>query len=81
MRTHTSSSAFPWMNRLILALLIMMGVAHAAEEAPKWWDVKWPARKKITIDTSDKGSLIGDPIGNTPVLVRLHDGVFNLLAG
>ncbi|MDB6076213.1 MAG: exbB2, partial [Verrucomicrobiaceae bacterium] len=72
-------------RRLMLALLMltgMQGALHAAEEkeAHKWWDAKWPARKKITIDTSDKGSVITDPIGTTPVLVRLHDGDFNFMA-
>ncbi len=81
MRTFTSSFASPWMNRLLLALLIMAGAAHAAEEAHHpWWDEKWPARKKIIIDTSDKGSLISDPIGTSAVLVRLHDGDFNFMA-
>lgn len=50
------------------------------EEAP-WWDAKWPTRKKLVIDTSDKGVSIADPIGKTAVLVRLHDGNFGFFSG
>lgn len=58
--------------------------AEAAEkskgdESP-WWDSKWPTRKKITLDTSDKGASITDAVGKTAVLVRLHDGNFSFLA-
>ena len=40
--------------------------AEAAEkpegdESP-WWDSKWPTRKKLVIDTSDKGATIAEPI-------------------
>lgn len=73
-----------WTSGLLLALLIAgAGMARAAEEkgakAP-WWDAKWSARKKITIDTTDAGSAIKDPIGTATVLVRLHDGDFNFMA-
>ena len=51
----------------LMAVLLMGGTAHA------WWKSDWTIRKKITIDTSDKGAGIGDPIGTTPVLIRLHD--------
>lgn len=51
-----------------------------ADESP-WWDSKWPTRKKLTIDTSDKGAVIAEPIGTSAVLVRLHDGNFGFLAG
>ena len=84
MRTHTTPLTLRWTKSLLLALLMaacLQGAAQAAEAAAKapWWDVKWPSRKKITIDTSDKGSLIKDPIGTSPVLVRLHDGDFNFM--
>ncbi len=52
---------------------------HADEKAAPWFDKKWPVRKKITIDTSDKGVAIKDDIGTALVLVRLHGGNFNFL--
>ena len=47
--------------------MVMSGTAHA------WWNAEWTIRKKITIDTSDKGAAITDPVGTTAVLLRLHD--------
>ena len=44
--------------------------------AAAWWNDEWPLRKKITIDTGASGANITDPIGTTPVLVRLHVGNF-----
>ena len=87
MPTDLTRKTLRWTSGLLLALLIAGagsgGMARAAEEkgakAP-WWDAKWAARKKITIDTSDAGSSIKDPIGTATVLVRLHDGDFNFMA-
>jgi biopolymer transport protein ExbB len=64
------------MNRLfaiLLMCLVLDGTAHA------WWNDKWTLRKKITIDTSPAGGAISDPIGTTPVLIRLSD--YNFGAG
>jgi biopolymer transport protein ExbB len=44
--------------------------------ARAWWNDEWALRKKITIDTSSAGAAVTDPIGATPVLVRLHVGNF-----
>jgi biopolymer transport protein ExbB len=44
--------------------------------AKAWWNDDWSLRKKITIDASATGANITDPIGTTPVLVRLHVGNF-----
>jgi biopolymer transport protein ExbB len=44
-----------------------------------WWNDDWTIRKKITIDTSSTGGAITDPIGTTPVLIRLS-GDFNFSA-
>ena len=41
--------------------------------ANAWWNPDWTVRRKITIDTSDKGAGIDSPIGTTPVLIRVHD--------
>ncbi len=51
----------------LFAVLVMSGTAHG------WWNSDWTIRKKITIDTSDKGAAITEPVGTTPVLIRLHD--------
>ena len=61
---------------LLLALLTFSQAAHAAT----WWKPQWTVRKKITIDTSDKGVNITDPVGAVPVLLRLSDSNFNFLA-
>ena len=61
---------------LLLAVLTFSQAAHAAS----WWKPQWTVRKKITIDTSDKGVKITDPIGSVPVLLRLSDSNFNFLA-
>ena len=62
---------------LLSAILLVCSVVSAAEEKAAWWDAKWSVRKKVTIDTSDKGLSVSDPIGTSAVLVRLHDGDFD----
>lgn len=54
------------------AALAFMLCGHAQA----WWNAEWTVRKKITIDTSDKGAGINDSVGTSPVLIRLHDGDF-----
>jgi biopolymer transport protein ExbB len=44
--------------------------------AAAWWNDQWSLRKKITIDTGPLGAGVSDPIGASPVLVRLHVGNF-----
>lgn len=41
-----------------------------------WWNGDWAQREKITLDASGTGAAINDPIGATPILVRLHSGNF-----
>ncbi|MDB6073665.1 MAG: biopolymer transporter ExbB [Verrucomicrobiaceae bacterium] len=65
---------------LLLLIFAVTTLAQAGEEKAAWWNVKWPVRKKITIDTTDKGSAITAPVGTAPLLIRLHDGDFNFLA-
>ena len=48
----------------------------APAPAKAWWNDDWQLRKKITIDASASGANITDPIGTTPVLIRLHVGNF-----
>jgi biopolymer transport protein ExbB len=54
---------------LLLFTFVLAGIAHA----DTWWNDKWTLRKKITIDTTANGGAVTDPIGTTPVLIRLSD--------
>ncbi len=60
-------------GRLIAALMLGAFAVLTLKPTPAqaWWNGSWSARKTITIDTSATGADISDPIGTTPVLVRL----------
>jgi biopolymer transport protein ExbB len=60
---------------LLLTSLLLLITASATLAGP-WWNAEWTLRKRITIDTTDKGYAIGNPIGTTAVLVRLKDANF-----
>src|ERR1700749_262623 len=60
----------PCLAGLIATLVLMPSPAKA------WWNDDWSLRKKITLDSSAAGANIPDPIGTTPVLIRLHAGHF-----
>ena len=63
--------------RAIALFLLAVGAATLwSQPASAWWNDQWTMRKKITLDTSASGASITDPIGTTPVLVRLHVGNF-----
>ena len=68
---------------LLLLAVCAVGSSLAAdkekEKPAKWWDEKWPTRKKITVDTSAKGVAINEPIGTSAVLIRLSESVFNFM--
>jgi len=57
----------------ILTLLLFTFVLAGLTHADTWWNDKWTLRKKITIDTTANGGAVSDPIGTTPVLIRLSD--------
>ncbi|MCA6116436.1 DUF2341 domain-containing protein [Bradyrhizobium sp. WSM 1738] len=59
---------------LLLSFTAVLTLAPSPANA--WWNDEWQLRKKITIDASASGANITDPIGTTPVLVRLHVGNF-----
>ncbi len=63
----------PRARKLIAALMLGLIALVALKPAPAyaWWNSDWSARKAITIDTSSVGADITDPIGTTPVLIRL----------
>ncbi|HWB61430.1 MAG TPA: DUF2341 domain-containing protein, partial [Chthoniobacteraceae bacterium] len=65
-------------SKLLTALFCaFMAACMWSATAGAWWNPDWTVRRKITIDTSDKGAGIGDPIGTTPVLIRLHDDMIS----
>jgi len=57
-------------------LALFLAAAGLAEAASSWWDKEWSGRKPMTIDTTAEGGAIKDAVGNTVVLVRLHQGNF-----
>jgi biopolymer transport protein ExbB len=59
---------------VLLSFALVLTLAPAPARA--WWNDDWQLRKKITIDASASGANITDPIGTTPMLVRLHPGNF-----
>ncbi|MBB5048287.1 biopolymer transport protein ExbB [Rhodopseudomonas rhenobacensis] len=64
-------------TRIATGLLVgVIGMLAATAPASAWWNDEWQLRKKITIDASASGAGITDPIGATPVLIRLHVGNF-----
>lgn len=62
------------LTTLLFGLTVVMTLLPSPAKA--WWNDEWQLRKKITVDTSPAGANITDPIGASPVLVRLHVGNF-----
>lgn len=58
-------------------ILLLVVLSPASLQARTWWNDAWSSRKKITVDTTDGGVPVTDPIGTATVLVRLHDGNFS----
>ncbi len=54
---------------LALGLIAMLALKPAPAYA--WWNSDWSARKAITIDTGSTGADLTDPVGTTPILIRL----------
>ncbi len=67
-------------NFLKYVMCGLLSVSALASTAQAWWNDEWTLRRKITIDTTEKGVAIADPVGGTPALVRLHDGSFQFPA-
>src|ERR1700727_2286494 len=73
-----SGPIFKIMKRATTNLLkiVLVGIVAGftfSSTAQAWWNNEWTIRKKIIIDTSAAGGAISDPIGTTPVLIRLAD--------
>ena len=63
-----------FLKSLMCSLLAVVALSATANA---WWNDEWTVRKKVTIDTTDKGVEMPDAPGATiPVLIRLHDGNF-----
>ena len=75
-RFGSCSSRFGGRAMFMLLLLAVLWPGQAAA----WWNDQWSLRKKITIDTAQSGAAVSDPIGTTPILVRLHIGNFKFSA-
>ena len=69
------SKVLSLMFGLVACLVLHPGAANA------WWNDDWSLRKPVTVDTGATGANITDPIGRTPVLIRLHAGNFKFDAG
>lgn len=63
------------MQRLMLFMMICLGLVLPAT-ASAWWQDDWRYRKQISIDTTPQGMSLDQPVGRTPMLVRLHTGNF-----
>jgi biopolymer transport protein ExbB len=63
------------LGRGLPAIIVFLILSQAAQ-ASTWWNDAWTIRKQITLDTTATGAAIADPIGTTPVLIRLHTGNF-----
>ncbi|MGO4712924.1 DUF2341 domain-containing protein [Bradyrhizobium sp. 2TAF24] len=62
------------LSGLLLGAIATMTLSVSPAKA--WWNDEWQLRKKVTVDTSASGANITDPVGTTPVLMRLHVGNF-----
>lgn len=63
------------MQRLII-LILVLAASWLPSVASAWWQPDWQYRKQISIDTTPEGGAIGETVGRTPLLVRLHTGNF-----
>ena len=73
----TSSPSPHAAGRSIPILLALLLILPGSLQARTWWNEAWSSREKITVDTTDNGVAVSDPIGTTTVVVRLHDGNFD----
>lgn len=63
-------------NAAMALLFGLVALVTSFAPANAWWNDEWSLRKKITVDASASGANVTDPIGTTPVLIRLHVGNF-----
>jgi len=65
---------------LLMVLLAALVFFPGTLQARTWWNEAWGNRIKFTVDTTDNGVGVNEPIGTATVVVRLHDGNFNFAA-
>jgi biopolymer transport protein ExbB len=75
-----------WLRKpgvLALALFSVAMTAIAPGQALAWWNKDWTHRQQITVDTTQSGALVQQPLSNVPLVVRLHPGnmTFDTLRG
>lgn len=66
-----------YIKKLVIALVAVMAMGSSARA---WWNDEWAVRRKVTLDTTEKGVAISENLGAVPVLIRLHSGNFNFEA-
>src|SRR5258708_39636538 len=71
-RARSAILGLPAVVVLMLAAVVTLWPGPAAA----WWNDQWTLRKKIAVDTGASGASVTEPIGTTPILVRLHVGNF-----
>ncbi len=74
MRQPTMSKRVRFCGLIVLGLFL--GILFKPHIAYAWWNNDWSARKTITIDTGATAGGVSNPIGDTPVLIRLDVGNF-----
>lgn len=64
------------MKRALLksALFGLLAAISLSTPAHAWWNKEWTQRTPLTVDTS---TAVSEPVGSTPVLVRLHVNNFD----
>jgi biopolymer transport protein ExbB len=58
---------------LTICIILFLSLCAGASAADAWWDGAWTLRKKVTLDTTQAGAGISDPIGGATVLMRFFD--------
>ncbi len=69
------------LKHLLSAAVAALCLSAGAADAASWWKPEWTLRKKITVDTGGSGAGITEAVGTATVLVRLHEGNYQFLAG
>jgi len=82
-------SSFFRLPKFLSVLLLVCGLGAIAQgaggekdkDAAPWWNPEWTIRKSVTLETGAAGAVISEPVVESAVLLRLHDGNFQFIAG
>ena len=58
--------------RFLIPFIGLLTAGFVQAKDASWWNEAWTQRQKLTINSSD----VKDPVGDSAVLVRLHEGNF-----